>query len=153
MSAELRMLEAALIDVLERYAFMFAEPTAPEELPVPEGPLYRADMSFTGPRSGSLCLVWPTSACVPLAANILGAEPQDLMIGAGEDAFRELLNVTCGEFLVKLGGPEAVFNLSIPTIRELPPYDWQSFAAEPGFAGLLSDDIPLLFQLNLQDAT
>ena len=98
----LDMLEQSLTDVLERFAFMFAEPQSLSELAPPSSDLCRATIRFTGPRCGALSLISGVDVGEQLAANILGLEPRLINREAGDDSFKELLNVTCGEFLERL---------------------------------------------------
>ncbi|MFH0878953.1 MAG: chemotaxis protein CheX, partial [Lentisphaerota bacterium] len=110
----LQMAEQAFCDVLERFAFMFSEPLPAQELKPPETDFCRATIGFDGPRKGTLAIGASAEVCEMLAANILGMEPRMINREAGEDSFKEVLNVTCGEFLEHLAGPESVFDLTVP---------------------------------------
>jgi CheY-specific phosphatase CheX len=108
-------LSRVIADVLERFAFSFAE----EEDGVVEedGECLCADLAFRGPVRGTVSLSLPRALAVALGANILGADPGDVGPEVGEDAVKELCNIICGELLPLLFGLKAVFDLSVPALR------------------------------------
>ncbi len=71
-----------------------------------------ASISFTGPFEGTLALSASNELLPTIAANMLGLDfdevpSQDVQ----RDAFKELLNVTCGNLLPALAGEQAVFDV------------------------------------------
>lgn len=144
-------LSKVFTDVLEQLAFMFADPPE-DELPPAEAGLARASMTFQGPFSGALTLTVPRDMAPVLAANVLGLEPDDeLVLQAPYDALKELLNVTCGNVLTTIAGDEPIFDLSVPTIEELPEdADWGLDGA-PNTVACLVDDFPVVLRLSLTD--
>jgi hypothetical protein len=138
------LLENVFAEVLEKFAFMFNEPTPPPELPIPDSPAFCARIEFDGPRRGRLEVAAPADMCYLLAANILGIESTAVNADGAKDALKEMLNVACGEFVEQLAGPQAVFNLSIPDLAELDEDGWRRFAARPGAHGMLVDNMPVI---------
>ena len=139
-----------LNDVLEQLAFMFGEEVEPAELPAPGGVCVRAEMAFAGPMNGSLKIAVTEEMCPEIAANILGAEPDDdRVMEKARDALKELLNITCGQVLTAIAGEEPVFDLSVPQAAEITPEEWQAMAMAPEMAAVLADDYPVLICLRI----
>jgi CheY-specific phosphatase CheX len=143
------ILESSFVDVLEKFAFMFADSTPPSELAFPQEPFLHATIGFNGPRKGTIHVVATSSFCVQLAANVLGIDLKCMTPESGADAFKELLNVVCGEVLVRIAGADVVFNLTIPNIVTKPADEWGQLILDPAICGLLVDDMPLLFKMEL----
>jgi len=99
-------------EVLESLAFVL--PAIEEEEPgPPEGSeMATASISFTGPFEGTLVLRASSELLPAISSNMLGMDfddvpPHDVQC----DAFKELLNVICGNLLPKVAGEEAVFDV------------------------------------------
>lgn len=134
-------------DVLEQFAFMFADPPESESPALGED-LIVASMTFRGPFQGALTLAAPRSMGPVLAANVLGLDPDDELVSrAPFDALKELLNVTCGNVLTAIAGEEPVFDLTVPEIEERPAGDWGSLHAADNTIYYLVDDFPVLLHL------
>ena len=120
----------ALSEALETMAFMVPMPPE-EELPIPdESVLVR--MRFTGPLSGTAELVAGKELLQMLAANVLGIEPdEEEAQEKGTDAFKELLNTTCGVLLPMLATtPKDVFDITVPESEGLGSVEeWQAYVA------------------------
>ncbi len=72
---------------------------------------------FQGPFEGVLSLSVPQSMLEEISINMLGLDfgetpPEDQQ----RDAFRELLNVTCGNLLPQLAGTDAVFDIDVAEV-------------------------------------
>jgi chemotaxis protein CheY-P-specific phosphatase CheC len=97
-----------------------------------------------------MLLAVPRPLCGVVAANMLGLEPDDDEAArVQDDAVKELLNVTCGNVLTRLAGPEAVFNLSVPTTRELPVAEWQALLQSIESVGFIVEEQPALLRLTI----
>jgi CheY-specific phosphatase CheX len=141
----IEILEEIFYEVLEKLAFMFAEPTQKEELSFSKSDNIKASMSFSGDKSGQLSLIVPREMSNELATNILGIEPGDeLTEEQAYDSLRELLNVICGQFLTTFAGYEPVFSLSIPDITKIDEKDCRSFSDDENTVGFLVDSYPIL---------
>lgn len=144
------MLNEVFYNVLENLAFMFGESVENDSLDEMAHDAVEARMRFAGPFSGSLSLVMPRNMCQELAANVLGLDPEDEQADAsGEDALKELLNVTCGQVLTSLAGQEPVFDLSVPLVEPLDESRWQTLVADEDTAAFLIDEQPVLLHLAL----
>jgi len=118
--------ENTLLQVAERTfeELAFLIPLGDDEAPQqPPGPQTVASIHFRGPFSGTLFIAVPTTMLPELARNMLGLDqdpPRDKQL----DAFKELLNVVCGNLLPELAGPQAIFDVSPPQLcpeTTLPP--------------------------------
>jgi len=100
--------------VFESLAFLLP---MPEEGEAPLSPMVAAQVDFSGPFDGTLAMVAESSMLPALAANMLGTE--DGIVPSHdqqEDAFKELLNVLCGNLLPALAGAESVFTVHAPQL-------------------------------------
>jgi len=143
------LLESAFVEVLEKFAFMFGEPVSPSDLTPPNDPFWQASIGFSGPQKGLLQVAAASSFCVQLAANVLGIDLKCMTPEAGADAFKELLNVVCGELLEKMAGTDVVFNLTIPQVETKPPEEWGPLTLDSQMRGLLVDEMPVLIKLEM----
>ena len=110
--------EQAMLDVVEEtlasLAFMFpVEPDTPAA-PAPEA-MERAVVELLRALPGALLLSASSGMLEPLATNMLGLEdgacpsPEQK-----QDAFKELLNVICGNLLPAIASPREVFDVYEP---------------------------------------
>jgi chemotaxis protein CheY-P-specific phosphatase CheC len=144
-----KMLASVFCEVLENQAYLFGDPT--DEAPLYPGDVVMARMEFKGPFRGSLSLALPQALCPEIAANVLGLEPDDDEAVAGaEDAFKELLNVTCGQVLTKMAGEDPVFDLTVPTVELLLEDGWKALAAQLGTVAIDIDEVPAMLCLTLE---
>ena len=101
-------------EVFEDLAFVLAMPDdgSVEHDDCPDAHMLVAGIEFKGPFGGTLFLKVARELLPMLAANMLGLEddrtpsPEEQ-----DDAFRELLNVICGNLLPKIAGNEVVFDV------------------------------------------
>lgn len=137
-------------EALEAMAFMFVMPLE-ETLPIPEESV-QVEMSFTGPMEGKVCFRGGTDFVSLIAVNALGLEPGDEGAqGKGVDAFKELLNTTCGLLLPKMASSLAdVFHVTVP---EATTYDtevsWREFVQQAGTVVVDVDGEPLAMRMEL----
>jgi CheY-specific phosphatase CheX len=141
------VLQRVVAEVLERLAFMFAEPADRKALPRAVTDALAASIQFSGERDGSMVLAVTSAQCAELAANVLGVEPQDDMVMQHrDDALAELLNVACGHMLTEVAGTEPVFDMLVPAITALDGAAWDALLDAPDTVGFLVDDRPVLAQ-------
>lgn len=112
-------LEAVLVgatqSALEKTAFLFAEPGAPEADAADGGlPAVAATVAFTGSHHGAFSIAFPARLLPVLAVNVLGEDdaPDD---ETQRDALGELANIICGNVLPALN-PEGKYSLGPPTV-------------------------------------
>lgn len=103
--------------VIETMAFMMAEEF--EGVVDADVEYLEGRMTYEGDeKSGVLHILAPREFCPPLAANMLGVEPGDEEIyNKGLDAFKELLNIICGQLLTQVYTDLPVFDLSVPQLE------------------------------------
>lgn len=141
---------SVFITVADTMAYMFAERATADELQA-VGDAVESMISFSGPQSGSMVLALPKEMCLELAASVLGVERDDTDIAEkGIDAVKEMLNVICGNVLTEIAGSKPVFDLSVPTSRELDAAAWKNLASQGATVAFMVDDYPALLQLTLQ---
>ncbi len=142
-------LEEILSDVLQEQAFMFAEHGDDQEVDSPSAPFMHARIQFNGPCSGRLGLVFTQNLCSELIINMLGMDSDDLEEEDIADAFKELLNVVCGKFLIAAFGPMLKFDLSIPTVEKIDLDQWLAQKSNQHTTVLMVEDEVVLFELRL----
>ena len=108
------------IRTLEKLAFIFAMPEE-EEMEPKEGETIDVAVSFNGPFSGSMMILYPSTDLTELAANMLGLDDDDEISGEHKlDALKETINIICGNILPAVGGDAAVFDIDAPVAIEDP---------------------------------
>jgi len=103
-------------ETLEKLAFLFA---FPDDERVNDGPapVVTGRVYFNGHFSGVLMMRISQGAVSELAANMLGID-EDCKISDAEqqDAFKEMLNVICGNLLPAIAGDQMEFDIGSPAI-------------------------------------
>ena len=123
------ILTGALTQALETMAFLTRMPLD-EDVARPEN-LVLAQISFTGPKTGTIQILASMDFAKVLAGNIGALDRTD--DETAFDAMKELSNVTCGLLLPLIGSsPADVFNMTIPAIQAGPMAPaWDQFTADP----------------------
>jgi len=123
------LLTGAISQALETMAFLTIVPLE-EDLAIPENPVL-AEISFTGPKSGTIQILAGLDFGKILAENIGALDEADDQSAA--DALRELCNVACGLVLAKIASSrEDVFDVSVPAVKSGDnSVKWQEFAGHP----------------------
>lgn len=105
-------------ETLERLAFLFTFADDERNTDGPE-PAFAGRVNFDGYFKGSLMIRVSTSVLQELAANMLGMD-DDAEISPEEqrDAFKEMLNVICGNALPAIAGNQVEFNIGPPEILD-----------------------------------
>jgi len=125
------ILTEALSEALETIAFMMVMPPE-DELPAPSQGV-QVTINFTGPISGTIDLLASDEFTLTMAANVLGIDCDQEAQAKGTDAFKDLLNITCGVLLPMLASSETdVFNLTVPEARDFQEDEWEKFVNQPG---------------------
>ncbi len=147
------IVNAKVCEVFERLAFMFGDAASKDELDDPSGPCFRAEIHFTGDRHGSLVLIGPSNLCPLLAANVLGADPDDpRAVERADDAIKELLNVACGHLLSTIAGEDPVFDLMPPSLMAATSEEFTRLMREPDSLAFIMDDLPLLVRFRWEES-
>ena len=117
MSAKLeeRMSQVA-IDTLEKLAFMFAFSDEDGE-GRSEGSMVTGSVAFTGPFSGTLVVTISIEVLRELAANMLGFDDEEETTeDHRSDAFKETMNIICGNLLPAIAGNDVIFDIGVPGV-------------------------------------
>jgi len=111
-----RIITGVTSETLEKLAFLFAFADDERSDDGPE-PALTGRVEFNGSLRGALVVRVSTSVIPELANNMLGLE-DDAEISAEEqqDAFKEMLNVVCGNALPAIAGEQVEFNIGAPEI-------------------------------------
>lgn len=132
-------------EVLERQAFLFAEPMDPDGIGSDPGPWLRATIRFGGDTPGVLRLAAGEAMAREAAANFLGTSLEDPSVEANHrDALGEILNMVCGHMLTALHGDHALHDLGIPALEDISSLDAEAMAGAPGCLAFLAEDHPVL---------
>ena len=97
--------------IFESLAFLLLMPE--EEEPIPDDtPNVTASITFDGPFEGVLFLCVSEEILPTIAVNMLGLMDDEIPSKPQQhDAFKELLNVVCGNLLPRIVGTDAVFDV------------------------------------------
>jgi len=145
-------LSRTFASILEKQAFLFAEPVEKTELAVEGFGLMQARMAFSGHWRGTLTLAVPEALCPEIAANMLGNEPDDeKAISCSQDALKELLNVVCGSLLIALAGEKPVFDLFVPEVSSLSDEACRKLLDDPETLSFQVDEKPVLLRFWIGD--
>ena len=103
-------------ETLEKLAFLFAFPDDERNGDVPP-PAVTGRVYFSGYFPGRLVIRLSASALPELSANMLGLEEDDEISDEDQqDAFKEMINVICGNALPAIAGDQVEFNIGAPEI-------------------------------------
>ena len=137
--------------VLEQVAFAFGEEVAKEELPSDGSSRFlHCTIGFDGPFKGTIEVALPPQFCEELAANVLGTEAEEITSVLAEDALKEIVNVTCGQWLTAVAGEKPIFNLSVPSIKEIDNSGWVELRDSPSSIAMIVDDVPALLDVSVK---
>jgi chemotaxis protein CheY-P-specific phosphatase CheC len=130
--------------IFEDFAFMFVEEALDLENKS-AGECFRANIEFKSKsKKGYLEVVAPEEFCDETAENILGTDVKELPAGSGENALKELLNISCGYFLSEKFGIDEVFDLSIPVASPVSQEEWNLLFNNKQYKIFLVDESPVL---------
>ncbi len=109
------ILSSTFAETMEKMAFIFSDPLDKSEVAVEEQKYLSAVISFSGKYRGIIEIAAPQQTCNIIAANMLGLEPEEQESEQkAVDAFKETLNILCGQYLTNAFGRDEVFLLSTP---------------------------------------
>jgi CheY-specific phosphatase CheX len=110
------LLAGVTSDTLEKLAFLFVFPDEGRSGDGPD-PATTGRVEFNGFFSGSLVMRMSSSVLPELSSNMLGLEDDaEISPEDQQDAFKEMLNVICGNLLPAIAGDQVVFNIDAPEI-------------------------------------
>jgi chemotaxis protein CheY-P-specific phosphatase CheC len=144
-----RILAEVFLDILERIAFMFGEIVEMSDVSGIETESVHASIAFRGQIDGQIEIVAPCDFCTELAANMLGTDPNDdVAERRGIDSLRELLNITCGNFVTAATGNRSVTDVRVPSTRIIASGACNELMQECGWTAILVDENPILVRLS-----
>ena len=144
-----RILAEVFLDILERTAFMFGEITEISEVSEIAPESVHASIAFKGEIEGKIEIVAPCDFCTELAANMLGTDPNDdVAERRGIDSLRELLNITCGNFVTAVTGNRSVTDIRVASTRIIPSSACNELMQESGWTAIMVDENPILVRLS-----
>lgn len=112
------ILARVTLEVLERYAFIISDPPSedmgPDDFP---SPLWMVLIGYRGPTRGAIGLAAPPALARQIAANLYGTERDEVSDEQAQDALKEFLNITCGDYLHEIEGNEPIFDLTSPALE------------------------------------
>lgn len=139
-----KLITKVFSSIFEDFAFMFAEEAFDLEI-TSIGECFRAKIEFKSKsKKGYLEVIAPKEFCDETAKNILGIDVEELPSDAGENALKELLNISCGYFLSEKYGTDEVFDLSIPVTSPVLQKEWNLLYNNVQYTIFLVDDSPVL---------
>lgn len=127
---ECEIFAESLQSVLEKMVFMITETLEDDEIDSKAEKLLRAEMKFSGSQSGLAVLAAQSELCAEIAENMLGIDPDDVNQSSLEDALREILNMTCGQYLTSRWGDELIFDLTVPGVAGIDSEQWSDLAQD-----------------------
>ena len=117
---QVETLATVLCDVLEASAFSFADPCEKDKLPEARGELLLAEITFRDDvQEGTIRLAAPAELAATFSAEMLALDPDEVTDSQAADALKELLNVTCGQWLTTVWGEEPLFQLTVRRLSSL----------------------------------
>ena len=103
-------------ETLEKLAFMFAFADDERGNDGPP-PAVTGRVDFNGYFSGALMMRISQGAVTELATNMLGLDDDcEISDAEQQDAFKEMLNVICGNLLPAMAGDQIEFNIGPPAV-------------------------------------
>ena len=143
------ILKEALSEALSTMAFLDIMPLE-DDLAIPKETAL-GEMSFSGPKSGTIQILASLDFCRVLAENIGALDEVDDETCL--DALKELCNVTCGLLLPKVTGSASdVFDVTVPVIKSRGERAlWDEFSSEPGSFLLNIEDYLIATKLVVED--
>jgi CheY-specific phosphatase CheX len=102
-------------ETFEALAFLLPVPEPSE--PFENRPSVVVSVRFTGPFNGEVIVTLPEATLGELTCNMLGLDDsENIPAETQDDAFKELVNVVCGNILPEIAGTTAVFNVETPKV-------------------------------------
>ena len=115
-----QILSEVAVETLEQLAFIFSFADEPDENAIWETDAIGCHVRFSGSQQGELLMTINRTVLPEMAANMLGLDDDEEALPQQQhDALKEALNIICGNLLPTIGGVEAVYDISAPTIHSM----------------------------------
>lgn len=140
-------LHNVFVRVLEEQMFLFADDIPLKELTFPDDMLI-LNIIYHGDADGGISLSLPLSLCREITASVLGVDESEIdETRDPADAAKELLNITCGQYLTDVYGDKMVMNLYPPTAESTIPEDFAAYIDQFACLSFIVDGHPVLLAL------
>lgn len=138
------------VRVLEDWAMMLVDEVTQGETALFElsEPLYSVVVDVNGVVSGTLRIVAQKAFLATLTRNLLGDEDSH-SDEESRDAFREMGNVTAGNFITEAYGSDCVFELLSPRVEEITETELEKLKLHSMACAFAGDEQPILFHFQL----
>ena len=141
-------LQQVFCQVLEEQMFLFADSVELEDINFTEAPMVELLIRYSGDAEGGMVLVLPLSLCREITASVLGIEECEIAEGMDViDSAKELINMTCGQFLTTYYGDKPVMNLDVPHARQFTDAEFAEMRASFSGMSFWVDEHPVLLSL------
>ncbi|GHS94118.1 hypothetical protein FACS1894139_14420 [Planctomycetales bacterium] len=142
----LAVLRQVFIKVLDEQMFLFAEDVDLAEAPAVDEPMSAVTITYHGYSRGELYLALSRRFCRIITGSSLGVDESEIPASVDlDDAARELLNMTCGQFMTAYFGEEPVFDLCPPQCRGLTAEEFaETRRVFNGLSFMVDDNLILL---------
>lgn len=130
---ELESVTCSIIEILERMAFVLAEPAEESLAELEPEWVCHAEIRFGEAADGGRAYLSATEGFLrEFASSMLGLEPGEIDFEKeGCNALLEMANVCAGELVILLGGAEEYFQLSLPEFVDAAvPFEGQAGSPE-----------------------
>lgn len=110
-----KILSRVAVRTLEQLAFIFSFPEDEKNNIHPDSAV-GVSISFEGAFSGFLSMIVSNQVLPELTANMLGVDDEETTVDQQYDAFKETINIICGNLLPAIFGKQIIFNIDSPEI-------------------------------------
>ena len=81
------------------------------------------------------------SACREIALNFLGLDDDaNIEDESAHDAFKEILNIMCGQMLTAIAGDEPIFQLGMPELSRVDAEQWKALCGDEQTVAFMVED-------------
>ncbi|MEA1996024.1 MAG: chemotaxis protein CheX [Gemmatimonadota bacterium] len=150
-TTQLDLFGECIFSVLETMTFIMADIITVDEIVNDPGPCLEARMSFSGEKKGHVLITTQYGLGEELALNMLGTEKKELSDREVKDALREILNMTCGQYLTGRFGQDPVFDLTVPEVREIDINTWQEQAKSEDYLLIDAEGHQMMASIKAED--
>lgn len=132
------------IETLEKLAFLFASHDEDRQEDIEDS--VSAVIDYKGPYKGRLIMVMDRECLPELAGNMLGLDdPDEVEANEHLEAYKEAINIVCGNVLPALAGRNEVFDLGSPQIID------GAAELKTELAPVESEDDPVVARLEMDE--
>jgi CheY-specific phosphatase CheX len=136
--------------VLGHMASMSCRVTDSYEMPKMHNEALNVSINYRGDHSGELGLIMERPLAARITCRTLGLENDfDVLDEMIEDVMRELINVTCGQFVTLMYGNRIAFKVSVPRVFRIGSKVCNMLFSNPDAYTFIIDEEPVLATVKL----